>query len=100
MNNSLESPNRIAIITGSGGLIGSQSCDFFNSKGYDIIGIDNDMRSYFFGESASTKESIESIKSKILNYEHHSIDIRDYDSIDKIFKKYLFLNLKKYMLNL
>ena len=47
---------KIAVVTGSAGLIGSQACDFFSKKGYKIVGIDNDMRSYFFGDSSSTKE--------------------------------------------
>lgn len=76
------------IITGSAGLIGSQACNFFHEKGYKIIGIDNDMRSYFFGESSSTKDSLDSLKSLLPNYEHHNIDIRDYDSLEKIFTEY------------
>jgi CDP-paratose 2-epimerase len=80
--------NKIAIITGSAGLIGSQACDFFSNKGYKIIGIDNDMRAYFFGESSSTKDSLESLKSKINDYEHHSIDIRDYQKLNEVFSKY------------
>jgi len=79
---------KIAIITGSAGLIGSQACDFFSSKGYKIIGIDNDMRSYFFGEGSSTKESLKSLKLKINKYEHHNVDVRSYDDLDTIFKKY------------
>ena len=79
---------RIAIITGSAGLIGSQACDFFSEKGYKIIGIDNDMRAYFFGESSSTKDSLESLKSKINDYDHHNIDIRDYQKLNEVFSKY------------
>lgn len=79
---------KIALVTGSAGLIGSQACDFFNSKGYKIIGIDNDMRAYFFGEDSSTKDSLESLKSKINNYEHYNIDIRDYQKLNEIFSKY------------
>jgi CDP-paratose 2-epimerase len=79
---------KIAIITGSAGLIGSQACDFFNKKGYKIIGIDNDMRSYFFGEGSSTKDSLKSLKSKLLNYEHYNIDIRDYEKLNDLFNKF------------
>jgi CDP-paratose 2-epimerase len=79
---------KIAIITGSAGLIGSQACDFFSNKGYKIIGIDNDMRAYFFGESSSTKDSLESLKSKINDYEHYNIDIRDYQKLNEVFSKY------------
>jgi CDP-paratose 2-epimerase len=79
---------KIAVVTGSAGLIGSQACDFFHKKGYKIIGIDNDMRAYFFGESSSTKDSLESLKSKINGYEHYNIDIRNYEKINDVFSKY------------
>jgi CDP-paratose 2-epimerase len=79
---------KIAIITGSAGLIGSQASVFLSAKGYRIIGIDNDMRAYFFGEESSTKESLESLKSNINGYEHYNIDIRDYEKINEIFNKY------------
>ncbi len=80
--------SKIAVITGSAGLIGSQACDFFSERGYKIIGIDNDMRSYFFGEGSSTKDSLESLKSKISDYDHYNIDIRDYEKLNQIFNKY------------
>lgn len=80
--------NNIAIITGSAGLIGSQACSFFSEKGYKIIGIDNDMRAYFFGEGSSTKDSLNSLKSKINDYEHYNIDIRDYQKLSEVFSKY------------
>lgn len=79
---------KCALITGSAGLIGSQSVDFFIEKGYIVLGIDNDMRSYFFGENASTKKSSESLIYKHKNYIHHNIDIRNYEELEKIFKNY------------
>jgi CDP-paratose 2-epimerase len=79
---------KVAIITGSAGLIGSQACDFFSERGYKIIGIDNDMRAYFFGEGSSTKDSLESLKSKINDYEHYNTDIRDYEKLNEVFSKY------------
>lgn len=75
------------LITGSGGLIGSQAVDFFYKKGFDIIGVDNDMRSYFFGQEGSNKSNIESLKKCYARYEHHSLDIRDYKALEEIFKK-------------
>lgn len=78
--------NKTVVITGSGGLIGSQACDFFHEKGYKIIGIDNDMRSYFFGEEASTKQSNENLKKTLKNYIHYNLDIRSYYDIEDIFK--------------
>lgn len=78
----------ICLITGSGGLIGSEAAEFF-SKHFDlIIGIDNDMRAYFFGESASTAWNVSRLKSKLENYRHHTADIRDYEKICSIFREY------------
>ena len=79
---------KIALVTGSAGLIGSQACNFFSGEGYKIIGIDNDMRAYFFGEDSSTKDSLESLKSKINDYEHYNIDIRDYEKLNEVFTEY------------
>ena len=45
----------LVLITGSSGLVGSESVDFFCQKGFDVVGIDNDLRKYFFGKKASTK---------------------------------------------
>ena len=45
----------VVLITGSNGLVGSESVNFFCDKGFDVVGIDNDLRSYFFGKKASTK---------------------------------------------
>ncbi len=78
----------IAIITGSGGLIGSESVSFFSKKFDKIIGIDNDMRSYFFGPEASTNWNVNRIKETVSNYEHHNIDIRNLEELEKIFNQY------------
>jgi len=77
----------ICLITGSGGLIGSEAVSFF-AKDFDlVIGIDNNMRSYFFGEDASTAWSVSALRS-IGNYQHKDVDIRDFGSIENIFKEY------------
>lgn len=78
---------KIAIVTGSAGLIGSEASKFFHQQGYHIIGIDNDMRAYFFGESASTSWNVKKLKD-LTNYVHHNIDIRDYNALEKIFIDY------------
>ena len=77
-----------ALITGSAGLIGSEAAVFFAGKGYRVFGIDNDMRSYFFGEEASTSWNVKRIKENVPNYEHHNIDIRNYADLEKIFNQY------------
>jgi len=78
----------IVIITGSGGLIGAEAVKFLSKKFSKVIGIDNDMRSYFFGKSASVKNNIKTLKSNYKNYSHYNIDIRNFKKLRKIFKKY------------
>lgn len=79
------------LVTGSGGLIGSESCVFFGKRGYKIIGIDNDMRSYFFGKSATTKKTCNALRNnKHIDYVHYSADIRNFKKLKKIFKRYTF----------
>ncbi|KCZ70525.1 nucleoside-diphosphate-sugar epimerase [Candidatus Methanoperedens nitroreducens] len=79
---------KIALVTGSAGLIGAESVRFFSKKGFEIIGIDNDMRRLFFGDEASTEWSRRKLESEIKNYTHYSEDIRDRASMEDIFKKY------------
>tara|TARA_Y100000590_G_scaffold33501_1_gene36749 strand:- start:2060 stop:3106 length:1047 start_codon:yes stop_codon:yes gene_type:complete len=78
----------IVIITGSGGLVGAESVKFFSKKFSKVIGIDNNMRAYFFGKNGSVKKNIISLKKNVKNYTHHNIDIRNLSKIKKIFKKY------------
>lgn len=80
---------KIALITGSGGLIGSEAVSFFADKFDLIVGIDNNLRAYFFGDKASTDWNVKRIKEKFVNYVHLSADIRDYGTLEKIFKEYL-----------
>lgn len=79
---------KYVLVTGSSGLIGSQSVDFFHRLGYGIIGIDNNMRAYFFGNSASTKPSRDSLISNHKNYNHYDYDIRDMSLMETVFEKY------------
>jgi CDP-paratose 2-epimerase len=77
---------KTVIVTGSGGLVGRESVEFFLKKGFRVLGIDNNQRSYFFGEDGSTHSSIDELKSNS-NYHHHNIDIRSYDDLEKLFKE-------------
>lgn len=76
------------IVTGSGGLVGAASVKKFAVLGFRVIGIDNDMRSYFFGKESSTSWAVEELKEKYRNYLHYSIDIRDADAINEVFKEH------------
>ncbi|MDD5474123.1 MAG: NAD-dependent epimerase/dehydratase family protein [Candidatus Methanoperedens sp.] len=79
---------KIALVTGSAGLIGAESIRFFSNKGFDIIGIDNNMRKVFFGDEASTEWSRKKLESEIKNYVHYSEDIRDQAAMKNVFEKY------------
>ena len=78
----------IALITGSSGLIGSEAAQYFAGKGFQIVGIDNDMRRYFFGEEASTAWNREILQKKIKDYVHKDLDIREIEGLQKIFQEY------------
>ncbi len=78
----------IAIITGSCGLIGSESSLYFGARGFKIVGIDNDMRAYYFGKDSSTGKMKKLLAGRIKGYEHHNTDIRKLPALEKIFKKY------------
>ena len=76
------------LITGSGGLIGSQAVKYFSEKGYSIVGIDDNHRKYFFGDSGSTNNSTLNLIKKYKNFKHYPVDIRRYDKLEIIFKMY------------
>jgi CDP-paratose 2-epimerase len=79
---------KIAIITGSSGLIGSESVKFFSEKFDFIVGIDNNQRAYFFGNDASTENTKIKLKETISNFEHYDVDIRNIIDLEEIFEKY------------
>ena len=78
----------VVIITGSTGLVGSEAVNFFCDKGFDVVGIDNNLRRFFFGNDGSTLW----IKNKLLKrnkkFKNFNVDIRNTENLKKIFKKY------------
>lgn len=79
------------LVTGSTGLIGSETVKFYCKKGHKVVGIDNDMRKYFFGSKASTEWNKKILESSFKdNYMHHHIDIRNKEKIREVFQKYHF----------
>ncbi len=78
----------VVIITGSAGLIGSEAVRFFAGLNMCVVGIDNDMRKFFFGEEASTSWNRRRLQAEVKNYEHYDIDIRDYGKIAELFKRF------------
>ena len=78
----------IVIITGANGLVGSEAVSFFSKKKYTVIGIDNNLRKFFFGEDGSTSWIKRKIIKENKNYIHHNIDIRNSQALNKLFKSY------------
>jgi CDP-paratose 2-epimerase len=78
----------VAIITGSAGLIGSEAVSFFSKKFDKVIGIDNNLRQYFFGEGSSTQWNQNRLQETVPNYTHVNIDIRETTAVEKVFKEY------------
>ncbi len=78
----------IVIITGSSGLVGSEAVNFFCDKGFDVIGIDNNLRKFFFGRDGSTLWIKNNLIKRNKKFKNFNIDIRNFNGLEKIFKKY------------
>src|SRR5881397_683130 len=75
------------IVTGSAGLIGSETVRRFANDGAQVAGIDNDMRAQFFGPEASTRKTRDDLIANVRRYQHHNIDIRDATAVTQLFKQ-------------
>ena len=78
----------IVLITGSSGLVGSESVNFFSKKGFDVVGIDNNLRKFFFGIEGSTNDIKNDLLKKNKRFKNYNTDIRNYNGLEKIYKKY------------
>jgi CDP-paratose 2-epimerase len=79
----------IAIITGSGGLIGSESVAYFAQQGFEVIGLDNDMRAYFFGPEATTAPTVRRLAGELGDVFHPiELDIRDAGGLMDLFARH------------
>jgi CDP-paratose 2-epimerase len=78
----------VAVVTGSAGLIGSEAVRFFSGKGFDVVGIDNDLRGCFFGKEASTAWNVSLLKEGVATYQHEDADIRNRPAMERIFSRY------------
>jgi len=75
------------IVTGSAGLIGSETCKKFHAEGFRVVGIDNDMRARFFGPEASTARTRAQLEGSLENYRHEGLDIRDTSGVYELFER-------------
>lgn len=79
---------KTAIVTGSSGLIGSETVKTLLKNGHRVVGIDNNMRAYFFGDEASTAGTTSELQDLSQNFVHEAVDIRNFEDVAAIFQKY------------
>jgi CDP-paratose 2-epimerase len=75
---------KIALVTGSSGLIGSEMVAFLDARGWRVHGVDNNMRGDFFGADGDTTWNLERLRSETKRFEHHDLDIRDRAGIARL----------------
>jgi CDP-paratose 2-epimerase len=73
-----------AIITGSGGLIGSECARTLHEQGWEVVGVDNDMRRQFFGEQGTTLPVVQELRTSLPRYRHLDLDIRDRKAVREL----------------
>jgi CDP-paratose 2-epimerase len=78
----------VAIITGCSGLIGSEAARFFHSLGFDVVGIDNNMRQYFFGLDGSVNWNTKELRRTLPRFRYYREDIRNQEAVGHIFRRY------------
>jgi CDP-paratose 2-epimerase len=76
-----------AVVTGSGGLIGSECVRLLCEQGWTVVGIDNDMRREFFGEQGTTRPVVDELRATLPTYRHVMLDIRDREGVRNLFRE-------------
>ncbi len=65
------------LVTGSSGLIGSEVVESFSRDGWQVHGVDNNMRADFFGPGGDTRWNQQRLLGSLPGFSHHELDIRD-----------------------
>lgn len=78
----------VVLVTGSGGLIGSETVRYYAQRADVVVGIDNDARAQFFGPEASTSWNVSELERTLDRYRHHAVDIRDDRDVQRLFSEY------------
>ncbi len=74
------------LVTGSSGLIGSEAVRYYDAAGHRVVGIDNNMRAFFFGPEGDTTWNLKALQRTTSNFTHHDIDIRDRERLFALFE--------------
>jgi CDP-paratose 2-epimerase len=77
-------PGKTALVTGSSGLIGSETVSFLDARGWTVHGVDNNMRRDFFGPDGDTTPTLERLRATTRRFEHHDLDVRDREGIARL----------------
>ncbi len=75
------------LVTGSSGLIGSEAVTFFDKLGFEVKGVDNNMRAQFFGEKGDTNWNRERLESSCQRFQHLPLDIRNRNDVNDLFQR-------------
>lgn len=75
------------LVTGSSGLVGSEAVTYFDQRGWNVHGMDNNMRRDFFGPDGDTSWNLRRLKASTQHFVHHAIDIRDRTAVSKLIEE-------------
>jgi CDP-paratose 2-epimerase len=75
------------LITGSSGLIGSEVCTFFAHEGWEVHGVDNNSRAFFFGPSGDTRWNLQRLRRDLSHFAHHDVDIRQREALADVLRE-------------
>ncbi len=78
------------LVTGSSGLIGSEAVLYYDGKGHEVYGVDNNMRAVFFGSKGDTAWNLDRLNKKTKKFKPFNVDIRDKDAVFALFKENKF----------
>jgi len=76
--------SKTILVTGSSGLIGSETCEFFGRRGFFVHGLDNNQRAVFFGPQGDTRWNQQRLVSSLPRFTHHELDIRDRGGVQEL----------------
>lgn len=78
------------LVTGSSGLIGSEAVEYYDRQGWQVVGMDNNMRAEFFGAQGDTLWNLNRLQQMTTNFESHAVDIRDRENVFNLFQAHAF----------
>lgn len=78
------------LVTGAGGLIGSEAVRHYGAQGAEVLGLDNNMRELFFGPRGNVRWNLDRLTADIPTFRHIDLDIRDRGGVTDLFKQHCF----------